>query len=181
MKESKKITPTNFIGILWEVEGADWSLWLSLCERLTWDLLSWQLCFALHGPTPTTTAGAAAASSPPRHAAAAQGLRRPPVAAQPGHNHLLQVTPASSFLFLCHSLSPWVVLNLDIYLLGRCVGCRVNRIDFEEVTVDLFKREHLSPEFKSNLTLFLDLFFLSLFVFAGKKVCKSFPTALVIL
>ncbi|KAF0896886.1 hypothetical protein E2562_029574 [Oryza meyeriana var. granulata] len=28
------------------------------------------------------------------------------------------------------------------------IFCRVNRIDFEEVTVDLFKREHLSPEFK---------------------------------
>uniref|UniRef100_A0A0D9XTP2 Glutathione transferase n=1 Tax=Leersia perrieri TaxID=77586 RepID=A0A0D9XTP2_9ORYZ len=28
------------------------------------------------------------------------------------------------------------------------IFCRVNRIDFEEVVVDLFKREHLSPEFK---------------------------------
>uniref|UniRef100_A0A0E0BKR5 Glutathione S-transferase n=1 Tax=Oryza glumipatula TaxID=40148 RepID=A0A0E0BKR5_9ORYZ len=28
------------------------------------------------------------------------------------------------------------------------IFCRVNRIDFEEVTVDLFKREHLSPQFK---------------------------------
>ncbi|XP_006663010.2 glutathione S-transferase T1 [Oryza brachyantha] len=28
------------------------------------------------------------------------------------------------------------------------IFCRVNRIDFEEVKVDLFKREHLSPEFK---------------------------------
>ncbi|KAL5220540.1 hypothetical protein ABZP36_025253 [Zizania latifolia] len=28
------------------------------------------------------------------------------------------------------------------------IFCRVNRIDFEEVTVDLFKSQHLSPEFK---------------------------------
>jgi hypothetical protein len=29
-------------------------------------------------------------------------------------------------------------------------ACRVNKIDFEEVTVDLFKSQNLTPEFKST-------------------------------
>lgn len=35
---------------------------------------------------------------------------------------------------------------------------RVNGIDFEEIKVELSKRQHLSPEFRGNLS-FLDFYF----------------------
>lgn len=41
-------------------------------------------------------------------------------------------------------------------------ACRVNQIDFEEVTVDLFKSQHLTPEFRSTILRPVLIFFLFL-------------------
>lgn len=111
----------------------------------------------------------------------AESIRRQNVTAITGCSHLLQVIFFISFPFViassctnsnCKFLN-MVFFFLRVFDLGIVYyWCRVNRIDFEEVRVDISKRQHLTPEFKGTLNQVAPLLCLSMFM-PCLVICES--------
>ena len=72
----------------------------------------------------------------------AEGICGPHVPTISCGSHILQV-------FLLSLLFSFLILFLEFeFEFGLCILYRVNGIDFEEIKVDLSKRQQLSPEFR---------------------------------